>query len=99
MEEIVGSADPSCTLPEVQTVLRALAEPNRLEILRLVWRRKLPAGQIASQSHLTRTSVSEHLHIMETSGLLSRRRQGSLRLYRARPERIAALWAFFASLR
>jgi DNA-binding transcriptional ArsR family regulator len=86
-------------LPEVQTVLRALAEPNRLEILRLVRRRKLPAGQIASQSHLTRTSVSEHLHIMETSGLLSRRRQGSLRLYRARPERIAALWAFFASLR
>jgi hypothetical protein len=53
----------------------------------------------ASQFHLTRTSVSEPLHIMETAGLLAGRRQGSLRLYGAQPQRIAALWAFFVSLR
>jgi DNA-binding transcriptional ArsR family regulator len=99
LEEIVASPDASCTLPKAQAVLRALAEPNRLEILRLVWRREQPAGQIASQFHLPRTTVSEPLHIMETAGLLAGRRQGSLRLYGAQPQRIAALWAFFVSLR
>jgi DNA-binding transcriptional ArsR family regulator len=99
LEEIVASPDASCTWPKVQAVLRALAEPNRLEILRLVWRRELPAGQTASQFHLPRTTVSEPLHILETAGLLAGRRQGSLRLYGARPERIAAPWAFLASLR
>lgn len=96
---IAASDDGGCSLPEAQAVLSALAEPNRLEILRLVWRRELPAGQIAARFHLTRTAVSGHLRVMERAGLLARRSQGSLRLYRARPERIAALWAFFTAFR
>jgi DNA-binding transcriptional ArsR family regulator len=97
---LIAAADnDGCSLPEAQALLSALAEPNRLEILRLVWRRELPAGQIAARFHLTRTAVSGHLRVMERAGLLARRSQGSLRLYRARPERIAALWSFFAALR
>src|SRR5258708_22408791 len=97
---LIAAADnDGCSLPEAQALLSALAEPNRLEILRLVWRRELPAGQIAARFHLTRTAVSGHLRVMERAGLLARPRQGSLRPYPARPERIAALLSFLAALR
>jgi DNA-binding transcriptional ArsR family regulator len=88
----------TCSPPEAQAILKALAEPSRLEILKLVWHHELSAGHIAAEFHLTRTSISEHLRIMELAGLLERRKEGSLRLYRARPERLAQLWAFFETL-
>ena len=98
MELIASPPVDTCTPPEAQAVLKALAEPNRLEILKLVWHRELPAGHIAAEFHLTRPSISEHLRIMESAGLLERRQAGSLRLYRARPQRLAQLWAFFGTL-
>src|SRR5258708_5670689 len=97
---LIAAADnDGCSLPEAQALLSALAEPNRLEILRLVWRRELPAGQIAPRFHLTRTAVSGHLRGMERAGLLARRTPASLPPYRPPPERVAALWSFFAALR
>jgi DNA-binding transcriptional ArsR family regulator len=98
LELIATPPTDTCTSPEAQAVLRALAEPSRLEILKLVWSRELSAGHIAAEFHLTRTSISEHLRIMESVGLLERRKKGSLRLYRARPQRLAQLWAFFETL-
>src|SRR5258708_35509268 len=96
-EDTVAPSAMSCSLQEAQALLRAVAEPNRVAILRLVWQRELASGQIASRCDLSRNAVSEHLGIMEGVGLLSRRRIGVRRLYRARPERIAALVAFFGA--
>src|SRR5258708_10328285 len=93
-KDIVAPSATSCSLQEAQAVLRALAEPNRLAILRLVWQRELASGQIASRCDLSRNAVAEHLGLMEGVGLLSRRRIGGRRLYRGRPQRIAALVAF-----
>ena len=74
--------------------LRAIAEPNRRKILRLVQDLELPAGEIAAHFDVTRPAISQHLRVLKTAGLLSERRQGTRRLYRARPEGLAEVREF-----
>jgi|SRR6516164_1383503 len=74
--------------------LKALAEPRRRAILRLVAGDELAAGQIAAAFDVTRTAVSQHLTVLRNAGLLSERRDGTRRLYRARPEGLAGLRRF-----
>lgn len=75
-------------------VARAIAEPRRREILRLVRERELSAGEIAANFDVSRPAVSQHLTVLRDAGLLSERRQGTSRLYRARPEGLAGLRDF-----
>ena len=75
----------------MEAALRAIAEPRRLEILRLVSRAEMPAGEIASHFRVTRPAVSQHLAVLKEAGLLAERRDGTKRLYRARPEKLAEL--------
>lgn len=70
----------------MSTVFQALAEPRRVEILRLVRNRELPAGEIALHFDVTRPAVSQHLRTLLDAGLLRERREGQKRLYRVRPE-------------
>jgi DNA-binding transcriptional ArsR family regulator len=72
-------------------VLRALADPNRRQILRLVHREELPAGLIAAQFDLTQQAVSQHLTVLKRAGLLAERREGTRRLYSLRPESLEPL--------
>jgi DNA-binding transcriptional ArsR family regulator len=75
-------------------VTRAIAEPRRREILNLVRERELSAGEIASHFDVTRPAISQHLTVLRESGLVSERREGTRRLYRARPEGLADLRDF-----
>ena len=70
----------------MEQALRALAEPSRQRILRLVQDEELAAGEIASHFDVTRPAISQHLRILKQAGLLTERRAGTKRLYRARPE-------------
>ena len=70
----------------VEQALRAIAEPSRRKILRLVQEDELPAGEIASHFEITRPAISQHLRILKNAGLVTERREGTKRLYRARPE-------------
>ncbi len=74
--------------------LRAIAEPHRRKILRLVQDTELPAGEIAAHFDVTRPAISQHLRVLKTAGLLSERRKGTQRLYRARPEGLAEVREF-----
>ena len=65
-------------------VLRALADPHRRAIMRLVRDAELPAGQIATNFELTQQAVSQHLMVLKRAGLLDERREGTRRLYRFR---------------
>jgi DNA-binding transcriptional ArsR family regulator len=65
-------------------VLRALADPHRRAIMRLVRDTELPAGRIASNFELTQQAVSQHLMVLKRAGLLEERRDGTRRLYRFR---------------
>ena len=71
--------------------LRALAEPRRREILQLVAHQELAAGQIAAAFDVTRPAVSQHLTVLKSAGLLDERRDGTRRLYRARPEGLSEI--------
>lgn len=75
----------------MEAVARALAEPRRREILRLVRDEELAAGEIASHFDVTRPAVSQHLSVLREAGLVTERREGTRRLYRARPEGFAEL--------
>ena len=66
-------------------VLRALAEPRRRAILRLVADDELSAGEIAAAFEVTRPAVSQHLTVLKNAGLVSERREGTRRLYRGAP--------------
>ena len=78
----------------MEAALRAIAEPRRRAILRLVWDAELSAGEIASHFDVSRPAVSQHLGVLKEVGLVSERRNGTRRLYRARPEGLADLKAF-----
>ncbi len=78
----------------MELALRAIAEPHRRKILSLVQDRELPAGEIAAHFDVTRPAISQHLRVLKTAGLLSERRQGTQRLYRARPEGLAEVREF-----
>ena len=87
-------AGPSYTEQATDEALRALAEPRRRAILRLDSEDELAAGQIAAAFDVTRTAVSQHLTVLKNAGLLTERRDGTRRLYRARPEGLAGLRQF-----
>jgi DNA-binding transcriptional ArsR family regulator len=78
--------------------LRALAEPRRRAILRLVAHDELAAGEIAAAFDVTRPAVSQHLTVLRSAGLLSERRVGTRRLYRARPEGLDGLREFLEDM-
>jgi DNA-binding transcriptional ArsR family regulator len=78
----------------VEAALRAIAEPRRRRILELVGARELSAGEIASHFEVTRPAISQHLGVLKEAGLVDERRNGTQRLYRARPQGLAELKAF-----
>lgn len=75
----------------MEAALKAIAEPNRRQILRLVRDGELSAGEIASHFDVTRPAVSQHLTVLKEAGLVRERRNGTRRLYRARPEGLTDL--------
>jgi DNA-binding transcriptional ArsR family regulator len=78
----------------VEAALKAIAAPHRRTILRLVSDDELSAGEIASHFDLTRPAVSQHLSVLKEAGLVDERRNGTRRLYQARPEGLVELKAF-----
>jgi DNA-binding transcriptional ArsR family regulator len=78
----------------MEAALRAIAEPRRRRILTLVRDGELSAGEIASYFEISRPAVSQHLTVLREAGLVDERRNGTRRLYRARPEGLFELKAF-----
>ncbi len=78
----------------MEAALRAIAAPRRRQILALVRDGELSAGEIAVHFDVTRPAVSQHLTVLKEAGLVSERRNGARRLYRARPEGLVELKAF-----
>jgi DNA-binding transcriptional ArsR family regulator len=78
----------------MEAALRAIAEPRRQEILRLVAGHEMSSGDIAAHFDVTRPAISQHLQVLKAAGLVTERRQGTRRLYQARREGLAELKAF-----
>jgi DNA-binding transcriptional ArsR family regulator len=82
----------------MEAALKAIAAPRRRRILSLVRDGELSAGEIAAQFDVTRPAVSQHLTVLKEAGLVSERRSGTKRLYRARREGLVQLRAFLEEL-
>ena len=79
----------------VDEALRAVADPTRRTILRLVRERELPAGEIAAHfTSMSRPAVSQHLRVLVDARLVDVRADGNRRLYRWRPEGLRGAAAF-----
>jgi DNA-binding transcriptional ArsR family regulator len=78
----------------MDAALKALAEPRRREILRIVWSREVAASDIAAHFDVTRSAISQHLSVLKEADLVSERREGTRRYYRARTETMEELRAF-----
>ena len=79
----------------MDAALKAVAEPRRREILRLVWSEELPATEIASRfEHVTRSAISQHLAVLREANLVLERREGTRRLYRSNHEEMARLRSY-----
>ena len=78
----------------MEAALKAMSDPTRREILRLVQNEEMPAGAIALNFPVSRPAISQHLTVLKTAGLIDERRAGVRRLYRTRVAGMAELRAF-----
>jgi len=75
--------------------LRAVADPTRRTILRLVRDRERAVGDIASHfPRISQPAVSQHLRVLAEANLVTARRDGNRRLYRTHAEGLGEAWAF-----
>jgi DNA-binding transcriptional ArsR family regulator len=79
--------------------LRAVADPTRRAILRLVRDNELPAGEIARHfPTISRPAVSQHLRVLSDAGLVEVRPAGNRRLYRRRRDGFRDAAAFMEEM-
>ncbi len=73
----------------------AVAEPRRREILSYLALRERPVGEIAASLKIDQPSVSKHLRVLRSVGLVRVRCQGRHKYYRTDAEAIRPLheWA------
>ena len=69
------------TLPGVDEVAAAIADPVRREILLMLRDEPLAAGQIADRFAISRPAVSRHLRVLRGAGLVRDTADGRRRVY------------------
>jgi DNA-binding transcriptional ArsR family regulator len=69
------------TLPGVDEVAGAVADPVRREILLMLRDERLSAGQIAGRFAISRPAVSRHLRVLRAAGLVRDAADGRRRVY------------------
>lgn len=67
--------------PQHDGVFKALADPTRRRILRLLRESELSAGEIAAQFDMSAPSVSHHLAALTSAKLIRVRREGPKLIY------------------
>jgi DNA-binding transcriptional ArsR family regulator len=57
-------------------VFKALSDPTRREILRLLRSREMTAGELAERFDMTKPTMSHHFSLLKEADLISSRREG-----------------------
>lgn len=65
----------------LQQTLKALADPTRREILNLLKRGKLSAGEISEHFDITAAAISRHLSVLKDADLIEDTRDGKYIFY------------------
>lgn len=96
-------APDAITAPERERLVagfRALGDPTRLEIFRLVAAQEAPicVCDIVAQFDVSQPTISHHLKILREAGLLTVSRRGVWAYYAVDPRGIAGLRDFLESI-
>ncbi len=78
-------------------MLRALGEPRRVEILRVLRSGPRAVGEIATEVDVSQQAASQHLAVLDGAGLVEARKEGTRRLYAIKPDGFAPVAAFVES--
>ena len=73
-----------------EAAFRAIGEPHRRDILRLLRDGPRPAGEIAERFDMTKPSLSKHLRILEQAGLVTSEKRGQFVHYRLADDNLLA---------
>ena len=65
----------------LQQTLKALADPTRREILNLLKKGKLSAGEITDHFNITAAAISRHLSVLKDADLIEDTRDGKYIFY------------------
>ena len=57
-------------------VFKAIADPTRREILRLLRHEEMNAGEVAARFDMTKPTMSHHFSVLKAAGLITSRREG-----------------------
>jgi len=78
-------------------VFRALADPTRRQILEDLRPGELTAGEIAARFTISAPSISRHLGVLKSAGLVTERRQANRIYYSLVEQRLALCLGGFLS--
>lgn len=81
----------------MNSILSALAEPNRLHIVELLRDGPLTVGEIADRLGLHQPQASKHLRVLSEAGLVEMQPVANRRIYRLRPQPLMELNEWLAS--
>jgi ArsR family transcriptional regulator, arsenate/arsenite/antimonite-responsive transcriptional repressor len=73
----------------MQAVFEALTSTVRRKILAYLSHGELTAGEIAARFSISKPSVSQHLSILQTAGLVESEKRGQFVVYRLVPDVLA----------
>jgi DNA-binding transcriptional ArsR family regulator len=62
--------------PSSNRAFKAIADPTRREILRLLRRGEMTAGDLAERFDMTKPTMSHHFSVLKEADLLTSRREG-----------------------
>jgi len=83
----------------MMATLRALAEPNRFQIVELLRDGPRPVGDMVNRLGLRQPQVSKHLRVLSDAGLVDVRVDAQRRIYALRPAPLQELEAWLERYR
>ncbi len=83
------------TAPE-QMGFRALADPTRRDILRLLASNEMSIAEVAENFEMTRAAVKKHLSILSEGDLISVRTDGRSRVNALNPDGLRRVFDWFS---
>lgn len=83
----------------LQGTLRALADPTRREILRLLRRGRMSAGEIGECFPVTAAAISRHLSVLREADLITDHREGKFIYYELNASVLEEIMLFLSELK
>src|SRR5699024_9167344 len=77
---------------ELATVIKAMSNPHRLEILELLAQGRFSVAEIAEETEISGANASQHLQVLKQAQLVSTQREGNHVYYGLTSENVYKAW-------